>query len=265
MVDLDFQIIDITKENMEEYDLFCQKSRHKEPGYQNKLQWMTERLEEGLKLKLLRVNERGRFTSRGFIEYVPGDYTWRGIKAPGWMVIHCIWVVGKHKKKGYGTKLLEHCLKDAEKMKGVVVMTNQKGHWLPKEDLFIKNGFEKVDDFPPTFELYVKRFSEKATDPSFYDCPPEKIAAYDKGITIFYTYQCPYYYNMIEQVKEFGEKLSIPVKTKLLTTPKEAQQNGIHPNGIFFVVLNGKILTYERTTPRQLKKFFKRRGVEVPD
>jgi hypothetical protein len=28
----------------------------------------------------------------GFLEYIPGEYTWRVINAPGYLVIHCIWV-----------------------------------------------------------------------------------------------------------------------------------------------------------------------------
>ena len=72
------------------------------PGYQNKVKWMKERFKEGLKYKVLYVKEGNKETSRGMIEYIPGEYNWRGIQANGWMVIHCIWVVGKAKGKGKG-------------------------------------------------------------------------------------------------------------------------------------------------------------------
>ena len=35
------------------------------------------------------------------------EYTWRVVHAPGYMVIHCMWVVGSGKGKGYGSRLLE--------------------------------------------------------------------------------------------------------------------------------------------------------------
>jgi len=55
------------------------------------------------------------------------------------MVIHCIWVVEKNKKHGYGSSLLKECLKYAKGMNGVAVVTSRKT-WLPKESLFIKRG-----------------------------------------------------------------------------------------------------------------------------
>ncbi|MFX0093565.1 MAG: GNAT family N-acetyltransferase, partial [Candidatus Hodarchaeota archaeon] len=146
----EYKIIDINETNLSEYGLFCHKSKKKEAGYQNKLRWITERFKEGLKYKHLWVKERGKFRSKGFIEYIPGEYAWRGINAPGYLVIHCIWVIGKTRGYGFGSILLEECLKDAKNTYGVAVVT-AKTHWLPKERLFSKNGFEKVDEYPPSF------------------------------------------------------------------------------------------------------------------
>ena len=40
----------------------------------------------------------------GFIEYVPGEYAWRGVNAEGYMFIHCIWIAAnKHRKQGLGS------------------------------------------------------------------------------------------------------------------------------------------------------------------
>ena len=139
------KIIDINKNNIDEYGLFCKKSQKREVGYQNKVKWIKERFKEGLKYKLLIVKEGERETSRGFIEYIPGEYSWRGIQADGWMVIHCLWVVGKHKKKGYGSKLLNLCIKDTREqgMYGVVGMSADKGGWLPNSKIYIKYSILK--------------------------------------------------------------------------------------------------------------------------
>ncbi|GAH09214.1 unnamed protein product, partial [marine sediment metagenome] len=62
-----------------------QEISKKEKGYQNKVKWIKERLKEGLKYKLLWVTEGSKKeTSRGFIEYIPGQYNWRGIQAENW-------------------------------------------------------------------------------------------------------------------------------------------------------------------------------------
>ena len=90
-----YRIVDVNEANIDEYDVFCYKSKKNTDGYRNKIRWVKERFKEGLRLKLLLVKERKGFTSRGFIEYIPGEHTWRGIDAKGYMVIHCIWVVGK--------------------------------------------------------------------------------------------------------------------------------------------------------------------------
>jgi hypothetical protein len=51
--------------------------------------------------------------SIAFIEYIPGEYAWRAVNADGYMLIHCIWVVGSGKNKGYATRLLRLCEQEA--------------------------------------------------------------------------------------------------------------------------------------------------------
>jgi len=76
MTEMKYKIVDVNDKNLDEYSLFCLKSRFKEEGYQSKIGWFMERFKEGLRIKLLMVYEgkkRG-FRSRGFIEYIPGKY-----------------------------------------------------------------------------------------------------------------------------------------------------------------------------------------------
>jgi len=196
-----------------------------------------------LRVKLLLINEgkkRG-FRKRGFIEYIPGEHAWRGVNAEGYMFIHCIWVVGKDKGKGYGTKLLQECLNDARGMSGVAVMTSDKT-WLPKKDLFIKNGFEKADSMPPYFELYAKRFSQKTPLPKFNHVPESRLAKYASGITVFKSAQCPYSDGYASVVTEVAKQHGVPVRVVQIESCREAQ-NSVHPYGTFCVVLNGKVLT----------------------
>jgi ribosomal protein S18 acetylase RimI-like enzyme len=233
-----WEIVDVTENTIEEYGLFCHKSRKKEKGYQDKLKWIKDRFKEGMKYKILLVEERGKMTSRGFIEYIPGDHCWRGVSAKGYMFIHCIWIVGKYKGHGFGSKFLEECVNDSREMNGVAVMT-AKTTWLPKSKLFIKHGFEKTDDYPPSFELYVKRFVKNAPLPKFNKFQEDT----HKGFVIYYAYQCPYTYNMLRSIEKYGEMENIPVTNILIEDCKKAQKN-VHPYGTSCYLLNGQILTY---------------------
>lgn len=121
------KIIDVTAANVAETGFFCKMSQKKSEGYRRKLAWLEARFSEGLKIKLLDLSQAGR----GFIEYIPGEYAWRAVEAEGYLFIHCLWVVGQSKGKGYAGLLLKECLADAKRLgfKGVAVLASD-GNWL---------------------------------------------------------------------------------------------------------------------------------------
>gem|GEM_PF-1763100 len=199
----------VLEADLEECDLFCLKSKTTSAGYKNKVQWIKKRFKEGLKHKLLLVKERKRFTSRGVIEYMAGEYAWRGVDAYGYMVIHCMWVVGKYKNLGYGSLLLHECLHDAEGMNSVAVVATTETR-LPKNKLFVKHGFEKVDEMPP-LALYVKRFSDTAPIPKFNRGSQEKLNQYASGMVIFQSTQCPYSVGAVNVLKEVAVEVGLSV------------------------------------------------------
>jgi ribosomal protein S18 acetylase RimI-like enzyme len=259
-----YKIVDVNESNLDDYDLFCHKSRKQGQGYQNKVKWIKERFKEGLRLKLLHVQETKRgWTSRGFVEYIPGEYTWRGIDAPGYMAIHCLWVVGKHKKKGYATKLLEHCLKDAQAqgMHGVAAVATE-GNFLAGRKIFVKNGFGKVDEAPFGFELFVKRFSDDSPLPKFNQSVAEEIwKKYPEGFTVFKSVQCPYIVEFIPIIEKVGKELGIPVRIEEIKNSKEAQ--AIHPIGTLCIILNGEFFSHYPNTEKGFKKQLNKKGIAV--
>jgi ribosomal protein S18 acetylase RimI-like enzyme len=253
-----YKIVDVTETNLNDYGLLCLKSKKNSEGYKNKLEWIKERFKEGLRLKILLVNEglkRG-LTSRGFIEYVPGEYGWRGTDAEGYMVIHCIWVVGRNKKKGYGTRLLEECFKDAKGMKGVAVVTSDNG-WLPRNKLFIKNGFEKADVAPPDFELFAKRFSKNAALPKFLPISKERIKSYGEGLTVLESYQCPYSSALVNIYRKIAKEANIPIRVEHISSSKDVQEKRVHPYGSFCVLLNGKVISYRPGNSTEVRQTLK--------
>ena len=189
------------------------------------------------------IQEEGNnYVSGGFIEYIPGESVWRGIHAPGWMAIHCLLVDSKYHNLEFGSKLLEECYNDAKGMNGVVILTSHKGGWEPTNSLFLKHGFQKVDDFPP-FELYAKRFIGDAPLPKFNrsrKLSSEELGAKLLGIK---THQCPYVDHMTGILEDLAKEIKMELVIKDLKDSKSAQENSLHPYATFCVYFKGDFLT----------------------
>ena len=248
-----FEIVDLTMENIDDLGMFCLKTKRKSPGYQNKLKWLEDRFQEGLKYKLLLVDEGKKdLVSRGFVEYIPGEFAWRGVDAPGYAFIHCIWVIGRHKGQGYGQKLLKTCLEDSKGTHGIAVLTSPKGHWLPRNSLFLKNGFTRVDASPLGFELLALKFAKHAPAPKI-NPPQEKETNYGPGVTVLTTGQCPYLPDAADLFESVARDLGLPYQQVVLKTPGEAQNNGFCPHGAFAVLYNGRFITHKHERREKFK------------
>lgn len=243
-------IIEVTKDNVNELGFFCRMTKMDTKGNQLKLKWLEERFNEGLKIKMLNLSEGGR----GFIEYIPGKYSWRAIDAPDYMVIHCLWVVGKSQKKGYGKLLLKECEKDAKAagLKGVVMLTSEKP-WLAGCKIFEKNGFKSAAEYPPAYNLMVKKFGT-VKDPVF-SCDFEKnVAKYKSGLTVIYANQCPYMDDAVNQIKEIADRKKIKFNAVELKSAKEVREKSVIPYGTFGVVYEGKVIGSYYMLPKDLEK-----------
>jgi L-amino acid N-acyltransferase YncA len=247
------KIITIDKSNVDEYGVGCIRTR-KHGGYRAKREWLDRAFKDGLKMKIA-VAPDGK--QSGFIEYVPGEKTWRGVKASGHMVIHCIWngLWGrKYQHKGYGTKLLKEVINEAkkEKMKGVVKVTSE-GPWLAGKELFIKNGFKSVDTAPPSFEVLVKKFTKSAKTPKFIGGWEKRLEKYNPGLYVIYANQCPYHDQCVKVIAETAKDYGLKAKLMELKTPNEAQTKSPSPYGTFGLVYNGKLLSYHYVSRGRFK------------
>lgn len=233
------EIIDTNADNICDFG-FCGYKNIKQEGYKRKIDWLKQRFSEGIKIKVLYSPKDG---FAGFIEYIPGKYTWRAVEADGYMVIHCIMIWKKiYKERGYGSLLLEECFKDAkkEKMFGVALVT-RKGTWMVGKDLFLKNGFKVVDKTPPDFELVVKKFLD-APSPKLKGDWEKKLSQYSEGLTIIRSDQCPYVAKSVNEISETAQKkYGIKPKIVELINCTEAQ-NALSPYAIYSIVYNGKLL-----------------------
>jgi len=239
-------IVDINADNVEQTGFFCYMSKRKTEGYRQKLEWLKARFSEGMRIKMLELPERG------FIEYIPGEYAWRSINAPGYLFIHCLWVVGKSKNKGFAGALLEECFRDAKAAgkKGVAMLTSER-IWLVGKKVLLKHGFESVAQEPP-FDLMVKRFG-KAEPPSFTGNWEEKASRFGAGLTVIRSPQCPYIPDATDTVLEAARDLGITSQVVELKSSQEIREKASSPYGIFSIVYNGRLLSYHYLLPKDLR------------
>lgn len=246
-------IIDVNEENIEQTGFFCMRSKPKSIGYKKKLEWLKRRFADGLQIKILL--EDGY--PRGFIEFVPSESAWRAVHAENFLVIHCLWIVGQGKGNGYGSRLLEACIREAEiQNKSGVAMITSKKTWLADSRLFLKYGFKIVDEAPPHFQLVVKQVTESQT-PKFPTDWETRAEQYGEGITILKSDQCPYIENSVDVIVETANELGIQATVIELNSSQEAQ-NAPSAYGVFSVIYNGKLLTYHPVTKRDFLKLLGR-------
>jgi GNAT superfamily N-acetyltransferase len=239
------KITDVNASNVEKHGFFCYMSKKKAAGYQNKLSWLRDRFAEGMRIKLLELPDRG------FIEYIPGEYAWRTIDAKAYMVIHCLWVVGKSKGKGYATKLLKACIADAKKasMKGVAMVTSEKV-WMLDRPLLEKNGFDCVAEEKP-FSLMVKRFG-RAQLPKLIDNTASLKKRFPKGLTVIRSAQCPYIEDATKTALDAAKKAKMKSKVVELDSAEDVRKLSPSPYGTFGMLKDGELLSYHYLLQKDL-------------
>ncbi|SPE27878.1 conserved hypothetical protein [Candidatus Sulfopaludibacter sp. SbA3] len=211
------------------------------PGRQQKFCWLQANAKFGLRAKALLAPDG---QPGGYIEYLPGEFAWRGVDARGYMFIHCVWIYSRqHQRKGWGSVMIEACLDDAKKagMNGAAVMVRD-GPWLAGGRLFLANGFEPVDTAPPDYQLLVRKFSRAAANPAFQKGWDEKVARYGKGLTIIRSGQCPHIAKFASEIAQTAaEEYQIKPKVVEIESWRDAQ-NAPTPYAIFAVIYNGKVV-----------------------
>jgi GNAT superfamily N-acetyltransferase len=232
------ELITVDRSNVEETGFFCYMSKRKSEGFLRKVSWAMERFDEGMRIKMLKLPERG------FIEYIPGEYAWRAVKARGYMVIHCLWVIGKSKGKGFGAALLDECVKDARRagMLGVAMVTSG-GNWLAGRELLERRGFKAVDAAPPSFTLLVKKL-RPGPDPSFPHDWAARAARFGKGLTILSSGQCPYHPDAGRILLDAAARKKIKARVVKFRTAADVQARSPSPYGVFSIVFNGRLVGY---------------------
>ncbi len=248
------KIVNVTPDTLADYGICGYKDVKKQLELRRKIDWFREYYPKGLRIKVV-VPEKGGY--QGMVEYIPGRYAHRPVDAEGYMFIHCIFVGFKKefKGKGYGSALLDQCIKEAKDldMKGVAVVT-RKGSFMAKKDIFLKKGFVVVDNAEPDFELLVLKFDLKVINPKFKDMSLEK---YVKGLTIIRSPQCPYSVKNVDAIMKTAEKMGIKANLVDLKDAESAQKTPC-AFGTFCIIYNGKILSHHPISNGRFENIMKK-------
>lgn len=232
------EVVEVGQATVSETGFFCYLSKRKSEGFRRKLGWVRARLDQGMRIKMLKLPERG------FIEYIPGEFAWRCVNARDHMFIHCIWVVGKSKGKGFGARLLDECVRDAKNAgKAGVAMVTSEGTWLAGKKLLLKQGFKAVAEAPPSFTLMVKSFKNTPL-PFFPQDWEARAKRFGKGLTVLRSDQCPYIVDATTTLLEAAAEKGIKSRVVELKTAAEVRRLSPSPYGAFNVVLDGRLLSY---------------------
>jgi len=211
------------------------------PGRRQKQCWLLANARFGLQARVLLAPEG---QPAGYIEYLPGEFAWRGVQAGGFMFIHCIWIFHKqYQKKGWGRLLIEACLDDARQagMSGAAVMVRD-GAWMAGRSLFLANGFEPVDAALPDYQLLARKFDAGAVSPAFKTGWDEKLAQYSRGLTIIRSSQCPHIARFADEIIQAAEtEYGIRPRVVDLESWSDAQ-NAPTPYAVFALIYNGRLL-----------------------
>ena len=252
----DIKIINLTPENIAEYGVCGYKDVKKHIELRKKIEWFKEYYPKGLRMKVV-FSQKGGY--QGMLEYIPGKYAHRPVVADGYLFIHCVFVGFKNefKRRGLASVLLDECITEAKdlKMLGVAVVT-RKGPFMVHNNIFLKKGFQIVDNAKPDFDLLVLKFDIKSKDPGFKKNREEHLKAHENGLTIMRSAQCPYTEKNVNAIIESAKKMKL--KTKLVDlTDANAVQNTPCAFGSFCLIYNGKIISHHPISNTRFENIMK--------
>ncbi|WP_195267197.1 GNAT family N-acetyltransferase [Eubacterium sp. 1001713B170207_170306_E7] len=209
--------INLTVENLDDQHLCCAISDKKHQcGVAAKKQWLRERLPEGHVFR--KLDAQGKV----FIEYAPLETAWVPVEGERYLYIYCLWVSGSFKGKGHGRALLDYCIQDARSQgcSGVCIMSaKKKKPYLSDKKFLERQGFE-VADRVGDYELMALSFD--GTLPRFAE-NARRQEADSPELTIYYSLQCPFIPNCIEQVRDYCEDNDIPLELVAVDTLEKAK------------------------------------------
>ena len=241
--------IRVTKDNLESEHICCAISNNKDVQVASKKAWLLDRFDEGL--VFLKSTERGKC----FIEYIPAEFAWNPIDAPGYLYIDCLWVSGSMKGHGYSNDLLNECIRDgkAQGKKGLCILSSAKKKPFLADPKFLKyKGFSVCDEADNGIQLWYLPFSDDGGKPKFRECARHPHVD-EPGYVLYYTNQCPFNGKYVPIVEQAAKAHDIPFRAFRLTSRNEAQ-SAPTPVTTYALFCDGNYVTNEQMNDAKFLK-----------
>lgn len=244
------EYINLNLENIESEHICCAISdkKHQE-GVRLKKEWLKERIKDGHIFR--KLNDRGKV----FIEYAPLEKSFCPVIGNNFIYIYCLWVAGSFKGKGYGKELLQYAIDDAKKQNKnglCVISSKKKKPYLSEKKFFEKFGFKTVDNIGE-YQLLSLNFKKEI--PHFNETA-KQMKIKNKDLTIYYSYECPFIENCINEVKEFAKENKIKLNIEKVDTIEKAKNLPCVFNN-WAVFYNGEYISNLLLNKNMAKKLFK--------
>lgn len=238
-----FRVLDAESVHSEHLCCALASPEH-EAGVAAKRQLLAAGLGHGLVFR--KLDARGKV----FIEYAPWEHAFRPVVAPGFLVIHCLWVSGRFKGQGLGVALLESCRADADHHRGVVAVSGTKPY-LTDTPFYLAHGFQLIASTPSGFDLVAWTRDGNAAGVDFSPSVRRGTVRHH-GVHFEHAAQCPFVPRQLELLAEVARGMDLPVSMRHLATPEEAR-TAASPFGTFGVFLDGAFLTHELMAPAKFE------------
>ena len=239
--------VNLTASNIDQEHICCAiVGKQHADGVARKKAFLSSGFEQGLVFRKFDV--RGKV----FIEYAPAEAAWRPVIAPGYLVIHCLWVSGRYKGRQLGRELLEHCVEDSREYHGVVAVS-ERSPYLTDTRFYLYHGFEQLDRTDTGYDLVCWTPADEAPRPRFAENARQGVVPHDEGVHFEYAYQCPFVPDCLANMSAVASEFELPVTTRELTTVESAH-NAASPFGTFGAFLYGRLITHELMSGNKFRK-----------
>ena len=211
------QFLTLTQENLDTEHLCCAIADKKHQcGVDQKKEWLRQRLPEGHVFR--KLDAKGKV----FIEYAPLEKAWVPVNGENYLYLYCLWVSGSFQGNGYAKELLQSCIDDAKNQgkSGICALSAKtKKPYLSDKKFLQKYGF-KVVDSAGEYELLALSFD--GAHPAFAPQVREPRIGHNE-LTIYYSTQCPFVANCVEQVRDYCAQNDIPLVLEIVDTLEKAK------------------------------------------
>ncbi len=107
-----------------------------------------------------------------------------------------------------------------------------------------------MDQPPPSFALQALRFGE-AVLPAFPRDWDDRCQAFGPGLSVVTSGQCPYFHKGVAHALEKARERGLRTNVVTLVNAQQARATAPTPYGVCGLVLDGKLLSYYYSWPKE--------------